>query len=78
MAHYFIQFIAWSVAPGNTAIPISNLLFKVMWPIFSFPLFYIAPARLINHYFEICLFFNSTIWAFLITLLIRWNQVTRK
>lgn len=60
--HSIMQFISWSLAPGNTMVKQSNLISQ-LWPIFSFPLFYLVPQDWSNANFWIVFCANSIIWA---------------
>ncbi len=61
--HYIFQFYAWGIAPGNTVFNQTNNLLSRLWPIFSFPVFYIIPRDWANYSFQFMTVINSLIWA---------------
>ena len=63
VSHFILQFIAWSMAPGNTARDMSHLLVSKFWPALSFPIFWIFPGGSSNWYFWGLLSLNSAIWG---------------
>ena len=63
--HLVLQFIAWSYSSGNTATITDNQNFlqRVVWPIFSFPTFWLLSEPLTTEFFWITLVINSAIWG---------------
>ena len=59
--HLIVQFFAWSVAPGNTARPEAAIY--CLWPIVSFPTFYVAPSSVATAMFWPLCLLNSAIWG---------------
>ena len=64
ICHSLLQFYSWSVAAGNTAKP-STAFETSLWPIFSFPLFYVIHGQSVDKNFESWCVVNSLIWGVL-------------
>lgn len=70
LGHAFLQFVAWSMAPGNTAPGFQQSWFSEnAWDIVSFPLMSLSPKTLATIYIWPFMLGNSTIWGLFIGLL---------
>jgi hypothetical protein len=67
--HYGVQFIGWSFAEGNTANEMHGFA-TCIWPIMSFPLFFIFPKTSLNNFFFLMLLINSSLWVAMINILL--------
>jgi hypothetical protein len=68
--HVFLQFVAWSIAPGNTAPSFQPGWFSEnAWAIVSFPLLSLTSKTLATIYFWPLMLGHSAIWGLLIGLL---------
>ena len=68
--HSTLQFIVWSIAPGNTVFNQTNPFLSGLWPVLSFPLFYMVSQDWGNLYFWLVFCVNSIIWAMGLTGLV--------
>jgi hypothetical protein len=64
--HALLSFAAWSVAPGNAAMPGLEL----PWALASFPLFYVLPAGPATINFWPILIVNSALWAVIVAIVV--------
>jgi hypothetical protein len=60
VAHIALQFVAWSVVPGNTATGRGAVL---PWRLLSFPIFAMIPPPIGAEFFFYLLFINSAVFG---------------
>jgi hypothetical protein len=65
VSYFILQFLAWSFASGNTAVNMDYSFLGRLWPVLSFPIFWIAPKDLSNFLFWLLFCVNSIIWGLL-------------
>jgi hypothetical protein len=72
--HFALEFVAWSIAPGNTA---SGQGMAVPWRLLSFPVFALMPASIASEFFLYLLLINSVVFGLAFTAawqVIRWTS----
>lgn len=61
VGHLTFQFFAWSVHPGNMAVPGTGI--RLPWSISSFPLFPLVGEPIATNQFSTVFVANSLIWS---------------